>query len=364
MQIVTTLSADPLEAVPMDPRKIPFGKIFNRHSFTAEFRDGAWQTGRIAPLESFSLHPGALVLHYAQAIFEGLKAFVQPDGSVALFRPRMNARRLQASAARMAMPAVEETVFLEAILGLIRADYASIPRYPGSLYIRPAMIGTQPYLGVAASKEFTFYILTLPTGAYFPDLAAGPGAVDVLISESVVRASPGGTGNIKAAANYAITLQVTSQAAAAGCSQVLFLDSSPDRRVEELGGMNVIFVEDGGLVTPPLTGTILPGVIRDSVLHLAKDQGLAVREYADTFAELIDGLKSGRIKEAIACGTAAVVTGIRRFRLESGETIPVGDAQAPGPVTSSLFESLQSIQYGRSPDKFGWRLPVEGIRLT
>ncbi|MGB7763132.1 MAG: branched-chain amino acid aminotransferase [Bryobacteraceae bacterium] len=363
MQIIEDLCPDPVAASRPDPAKIAFGKTFSRHSFVAEFRDGAWQSARIAPIEPFSLHPGALVLHYAQSIFEGLKAFAQPDGGVALFRPLMNARRFQSSAARMAMPRVDEALFLDAILGLVAADCAFIPRFPGSLYIRPAMIATQPYIGVSSSTEFKFFVITLPAGAYFPALASGAGAVDVLISESVVRAFPGGTGNIKTAANYAITLQVTAKAAAAGCGQVLFLDSSPARRVEELGGMNVLFVEDGSLVTPPLSGTILPGVIRDSVLQLAKDRGMSVREYAYTLQELQDGLRSGKITEAIACGTAAVVSGIRRFHLESGATISVGDASGPGPVTSALFEHLQGIQYGRLPDRHGWLMRVDGVHL-
>ncbi len=356
MRIVKQLSPEPARPRQGDPAKIAFGKTFNPHFFVADFRDGAWGDGRIAPLECFSLHPGALVLHYAQSIFEGLKAFPQPDGGVALFRPGMNARRFQASADRMAMPRVEESGFLDAIVALVDADRAYVPPFPGSLYVRPAMIGTQPYIGVASSNEFRFFVITLPAGAYFSELAAGAGAVDVLISESVVRASRGGTGNIKAAANYAITLKITSDAGAAGCAQVLFLDSSPERRMEELGGMNVMFVEDGGLVTPPLNDTILPGVTRDSVLQLARDRGIPVREYAYTLPELLDGLKDGRITEAIACGTAAVVTGIRAFHLEDGTKIPL--ANAPGPLTSSLFETLQGIQYGRIPDPYGWLLRV------
>ena len=363
MQIIKDVSADPVAVGRIDPATIVFGKTFSRHSFVAEFKDAAWQSARIAPIEPFSLHPGALVLHYAQSIFEGLKAFAQPDGGVALFRPERNARRFQASAARMAMPLVEEALFLEAILGLVAADHAYIPGFPGSLYVRPAMIATQPYLGVRSSSEFKFFVVTLPAGVYFPGLASGAGAVDVLISESMVRAFPGGTGNVKTAANYAITLQVTSKAAAAGCGQVLFLDSSPDRRVEELGGMNVMFVEEGSLVTPPLNDTILAGVIRDSVLQLAKDQGLPVREYAYTLKELHEGLQTGKITEAIACGTAAVVTGIRRFHLENGGTIPVGDASGPGPITSALFENLQGIQYGRLPDTHGWLMHVDGVHL-
>lgn len=345
----------------LDPAQVKFGKTFSPHFFVAECRDGAWSDARIAPLESFSLHPGALVLHYAQEIFEGLKAFAQPDGGVALFRPEMNARRFQASAARMAMPKVDESLFLDAVLGLAEADRAWVPEYPGSLYIRPAMIATQPYIGVSSSHEYKFFVVTLPAGKYFAGHSSGPGGADVLVSESLVRAWPGGTGNVKTAANYAITLQITAKAMAAGLNQVLFLDSSPERRVEELGGMNVMFVEDGGLVTPPLSGTILPGITRDSVITLARDMGIAVREYAYTLDELIAGVKSGRVAEAIACGTAAVVTGIRTLCFEDGTRLRVGSAQAPGPITCALFERLQGIQYGRLADKFGWLRRAGGV---
>jgi len=362
MQIVRNVTEDMAPAHPLDPSRIAFGKTFSPHSFVADYRDGGWTGARIAPLEPFSLHPGAMVLHYAQEIFEGLKAFVQPDGGVVLFRPGMNARRFQASAERMAMPKVDESLFLDAVLGLVETDRAWVPEYPGSLYIRPAMIATQPYIGVSSSTEYKFFVITLPAGKYFSNLDAGPGAVDVLVAESLVRAWPGGTGNVKTAANYAITLQITAKATAAGLNQVLFLDGSRERRVEELGGMNVMFVEDGGLVTPPLSGTILPGVTRDSVITLARDAGIAVREYAYTLDELTSGVKTGRITEAIACGTAAVVTVIRTLCFENGTKLRVGGTEAAGPVTRALFERLQGIQYGRQPDKFGWLRRIGGVR--
>lgn len=362
MQIVKNVTEDMAPANPLDPSRIAFGKTFSPHFFVAEYRDGGWTGARIAPLEPFSLHPGALVLHYAQEIFEGLKAFVQPDGGVALFRPGMNARRFQASAERMAMPKVDESLFLDAVLGLAETDRAWVPEYPGSLYIRPAMIATQPYIGVGSSTEYKFFVITLPAGKYFSNLDSGPGAVDVLVAESMVRAWPGGTGNVKTAANYAITLQITAKATAAGLGQVLFLDASPERRVEELGGMNVMFVEDGGLVTPPLGGTILPGITRDSVIRLAAEAGIAVREYAYTLEELTSGVKSGQITEAIACGTAAVVTGIRTLCFENAARLPVGSTKDPGPITRTLFERLQGIQYGRQPDSFGWLSRAGGMR--
>jgi branched-chain amino acid aminotransferase len=366
MQIERNVTEDLAPATALDPTHIAFGKTFSPHFFVADYRNGAWTGARIAPLESFSLHPGALVLHYAQEIFEGLKAFAQPDGGVALFRPKMNARRFQRSAERMAMPQVDESLFLDAVLGLAETDRAWVPEYPGSLYIRPAMIATQPYIGVSSSTEYKFFVVTLPAGKYFSNLASGPGAVDVLVAESMVRAWPGGTGNVKTAANYAITLQITAKATANGLGQVLFLDASPERRVEELGGMNVMFVEKGGLVTPPLSGTILPGVTRDSVITLAQDEGIAVREYAYTLDELTSGIRSGQITEAIACGTAAVVTGIRTLCFENGAKLQLGGPEkgkaAPGPITCRLFERLQGIQYGRQTDKFGWLRRVDGTR--
>jgi branched-chain amino acid aminotransferase len=362
MRIAYNISQPPAQQRP-DPRNIVFGRTFTPHMFIAEYRAGAWQDARVTPVQNFSLHPAALVFHYAQAIFEGLKAFEQPDGGLALFRPEMNARRFNASAKRMAMPCVDEELFLDAIVGLVQTDRASVPPFPGSLYIRPTMIGTEVCLGVRSSSEYTFFILTLPAGLYFPEIAGGAGAIDVLVSESAVRATPGGTGNVKAAANYAVTLQVISQAKSLNCAQVLFLDPSPLHHVEEMGGMNIMFIEDGALVTPPLTGTILAGVTRDSVLHFAKDLQLTVQERAYGLEEMVDGLRMGRITEAIACGTAASITGIRSFHFDNGSVVPVGKA-SPGPVTNALFHRLQDIQYGRLPDKYGWVVPVQGVRTT
>ena len=362
MRIAYNISQPPAQERP-DPRTIVFGRTFTPHMFIAEYKAGTWQDARIAPVQHFSLHPAALVFHYAQAIFEGLKAFEQPDGSVALFRPEMNARRFNASARRMAMPCVDEELFLDATVGLVQTDRASVPPFPGSLYIRPAMIATEACLGVKSSSEYTFFILTLPAGLYFPEIAGGAGAIEVLVAESVVRASPGGTGNVKAAANYAVTLQVISQAKSLNCAQVLFLDQSPLHHVEEMGGMNIMFIEDGALVTPPLTQTILAGVTRDTVLHLAKDLQLTVQERAYGLEEMVDGLRMGRITEAMACGTAAAITGIRSFHFEDGNVLPIG-AACPGPVTNALFHRLQDIQYGRLPDKYGWVVPVQGVRTA
>ncbi len=330
--------------------------------FLCEYRDGQWQNARIEPLRNFSLHPAALVLHYAQAIFEGMKAFRQPDGSVALFRPEKNARRFNRSAQRMGMPELPEEVFLEAVSALTRVEEDHVVEQPGSLYIRPVMIGTEASIGVRSSTEFLFYVITLPSGAYFPEAHGGPGAISVLISNSTVRAARGGTGSIKAAANYAVTLKVISDAKQKECAQVLFLDTSADQHVEEMGGMNIMFIENETLVTPPLSETILPGVVRDSILTLARDLDIPVREHAYTFEGLLSKLRDRSISEAFACGTAATVTGIQSFKTEKGEFFKL---PAPGPLSTKLHDALVAVQYGHAPDKHGWlRLVAEAKSLV
>ncbi|MDQ2840754.1 MAG: branched-chain amino acid aminotransferase [Acidobacteriota bacterium] len=335
----------------LDPKKIVFGKTFAPNMFVCEYEEGRWRDPRIEPLHSLSLHPAALVLHYAQAIFEGMKAFRQADGSVALFRPEMNAARLQKSANRMCMPLVDEELFLSAVSELARVEEDFALAEPGSLYLRPVMIGTEASIGVRSSNQFVFYVMALPSGAYFPEAHGGPGAVRVLISDSVVRAAPGGTGSVKAAANYAVTLKVISDAKERDCAQVLFLDITPERHVEEMGGMNIMFVENGTVVTPPLNETILPGVVRDSILTLASDIGIPTREHAYSIEELLTKLKTGVLTEAFACGTAATVTGIAMFKTERGETFPFA---APGPLSEKLYQQLTAVQYGRTADKHGW----------
>ncbi len=339
----------------LDPNHIAFGKVFTPNMFVCEYKDGRWAGARLQPVQAFPLHPAALVLHYAQAIFEGLKAFRQQDGSVALFRAEKNAARFNRSAHRMCMPEVPEELFLNAVAEISRVEEEWIPSEPGSLYLRPTMIGTEASIGVRSSNEFLFFVLALPAGAYFPQAAGGLGAVDVLISKSVIRAAPGGTGAVKAAANYAVTLKVISDARNHNCAQVLFLDASQEQRVEEMGGMNIMFVEAGTLVTPPLNDTILAGVVRDSILKLGADSGIRIREYAYTAQELFSKLKSGEIEEALACGTAATVTAISRFSTEDGQTFSL---KAPGPMTEQLHRKLIAMQYGRTDDLHGWRRQV------
>src|SRR5579872_1722353 len=258
--------------VDLDPTRLEFGKTFAPDWFVSEYRSGHWQNSRVEPLHNISLHPAAIVFHYGQSIFEGMKAYRWANGKVALFRPMDNARRFARSAERMAMASVDPEFFVEAVKALVRADMEWIPREPGSLYIRPTMMGTETAIGVHASNEFLFFILALPSGAYFKETGVNTtGTVAVYVAETSSRAAVGGTGDVKASANYAISLHTIEEGKKQGCSQVLFLDSTGRRQVEELGGMNVFFVEKNRLCTPPLQGTILPGITRDSVIQVARD---------------------------------------------------------------------------------------------
>jgi branched-chain amino acid aminotransferase len=253
----------------------------------------------------------------------------------------------------MDMPAVPEELFVEATRRLVAIERSYVPNAPGSLYIRPTMFATEAALGVRSATQYVFYILALPTGSYFKETSGGAGSVRVLISESSVRAVPGGTGAAKAAGNYAATLRITSRARQMGCPQVLFLNALDRRTIEEMGGMNILFVRNGVVVTPPLTDTILRGVTRDAILASAADVGVRAEETRLDIEEVLRDIRSGAITEGIACGTAAVLTGINAFVRESGETVAFG-TPAPGPVTSKLYDCIQAVQRGERPDTRGW----------
>ncbi|HYI08405.1 MAG TPA: branched-chain amino acid aminotransferase [Thermoanaerobaculia bacterium] len=355
---IANLSAQRTPPYSLDPQDIEFGRICTPNFFLVEYRGGRWQDPRVEALHGFTLHPATNVFHYAQAIFEGLKAYRQSDDKVALFRPEMNARRFNESAARMGMPAVDEQLFVEAIRRLVDIERAFVPQAPGSLYIRPTMIGTEACLGVRSSNEFLFYVITLPSGAYFKEMAAGTGTVRVYVEQATSRAAPGGTGGVKAAANYAVTLKSITVAKERGCSQVLFLDAARRHRVEELGGMNVFFVRNGELMTPTLNGTILAGVTRDSLLAIGPSLGIPASETDIDIDEVIEGVQSGAITEAIACGTAATVVGISELVFSDGRVFEIGGGKL-GPVTKRLFDEIQAIQFGTEPDRFGWTSQVE-----
>ena len=332
-----------------------FGKIFSDHMVTIEWTEGqGWHSATLGPREPISLDPAAAVLHYAQEIFEGLKAYRLADGAMALFRPDANARRFNASARRLAMPELPEELFIEAIRQLVNTDADWFPSVEGgSLYLRPFMIATEAFLGVRPAKEYKFIVIASPAGNYFK---SGAPAVSIWVSD-YTRAAPGGTGAAKCGGNYAASLVPTAEAFAQGHDQVLFLDAAEHKWVEELGGMNLFFVmADGRIVTPPLTGTILPGVTRDSLLRLATEEGLKVSEEPYSLDQWQADAASGALLETFACGTAAVVTAVGKVAGRDGEfTIGSG---GPGQITQKLRSRLVAIQRGEAPDPHGWVLKL------
>lgn len=349
----------PKPTINLDPQKIEFGQIFPPLWLSCEYSDGAWHDANIDVLSTINLHPAAITLQYGQSIFEGMKAYKWEDGSVNLFRPIENAKRLNRSADRMAMPTLDEAFFVEGIRTLVSQQFDWIPKNPGSLYIRPSMIATEPCIGVRAAKQFLFFAITMPSGAYFPQTSgqSGAGAIQVYIASKVSRASRGGTGSVKATANYAITLKSIAEGKAKHCSQVLYLDARGQGLIEEMGGMNIFFVAGKKLLTPRLTDTILPGITRDSIIKIAPTLGYEVEETEINIDTLCAQIKKGIVTEAFACGTAAVICGIKNFLLDSGEEVALS-AAAPGTVTQTLYDNLVGIQYGTRPDPYGWVVKV------
>jgi len=342
------ISADARVAVLENPG---FGTNFTDHMVTVEWTESrGWHDATIGPRQPIPLDPAAAVLHYAQEIFEGLKAYVQADGSIALFRPDANARRFNDSARRLAMPELPESVFVEAIERLVQIDRDWIPGGEGaSLYLRPFMIATEAFLGVRPAKQYKFIVIASPAGNYFK---SGAPAVSIWVSD-YTRAAPGGTGAAKCGGNYAASLVPQAEAIARGHDQVVFLDAAEHKWIEELGGMNLYFVfEDGTLLTPALSGTILPGITRDSLLTLAREEGLNVQEGRYSFDQWRADAESGRLVETFACGTAAVVTPVGKVAGRDGEfTIGGG---GPGQLTGKLKARLVAIQRGEAPDTHGW----------
>ena len=338
-----------------------FGRIFTDHMVVVPYKEGeGWGKGVLKAYGPIEMDPAASVLHYGQAIFEGFKAYKQQDGSIATFRPEANSRRFNTSAARLAMPDLPEAIFLEAAKALITQDQAWVPGAVGeSLYMRPLMIGTEAALGVRPSNEYLFILMASPSGAYFP---AGVKPVTVWISDDYVRAAPGGTGFAKCAGNYAASLVAQHQAKGEGCDQVVWLDAVTRNYIEEMGGMNMFFVyQENGvttIATPELTGTLLPGITRDSLLQLARELGYRAEERKITVDEWRAAIKSGRMTEVFACGTAAVITPVGHVKSTRGEwSINKGET---GPVAARLREALLNLQHGLAPDTHGWMKKIVG----
>ncbi len=336
-----------------------FGRYFTDHMVTIRWSRGrGWYDAQLRPYAPLEMDPATMTFHYGQAIFEGLKAYAQPDGSVAMFRPEANAGRFQRSARRLAMAELPEELFLEACEVLVRQDVGWLPRGDGeSLYLRPFMIATEVGLGVRPASDYLFLLIASPAGAYFP---RGVQPVTVWLSEDFVRAAPGGTGEAKCAGNYAASLIAQAQAAEKGCDQVVWLDANEHRWVEEMGGMNLCFVYGSGpdarVLTPELSGSLLPGVTRDSLLTLSRDLGYRAEEGRISVEQWRDGNADGSLTEVFACGTAAVITPVGQVKSAHGEWT-VGDG-GTGPVTARLRQALLDIQHGAAPDTHGWMHPV------
>ena len=348
---VTTSTTIGQKPRPQDA-ELGFGKYTTDHMFLMDFTQGkGWHDARIEPYGDLRLDPTAMVLHYNQEVFEGLKAYHLPDGGIGLFRPEKNIERMNSSARRMVMPEVDPELFLQALKELILLDRDWIPKSEGtSLYIRPTMIATEPALGVRPSDKYLFFIILGPVGAYYPE---GFSPTKIYVSDRYIRAADGGVGQIKTSGNYGATLYVSREASQKGYTQVLWLDAKERKYVEEVGTSNIFFLINDQLVTPPLGGTILPGVTRDSVLQLASHWGMNAVERPISIEEVVEGCKSGSLKEMFATGTAAVISPVGVISYK-GEDLQIADGNT-GELSQKLYDEITGIQYGRKEDPFGWR---------
>lgn len=339
-----------------DVTTIPFGTVFTDHIFQMNYdTEKGWFDPRIVPFQPISLSPAAAVYHYAQEIFEGLKAYRTPDGTVQLFRPTENVKRMNDSAARLCFPHIDEELFLEGLKQFIAVEKDWVPSEPGtSLYIRPFVIATEANLSVHASHSYLFTIIASPVGSYYKE---GINPVKIKIEEEDVRAVRGGTGYTKCGGNYAASLRASERAESNGYSQVLWLDGVERKYIEEVGSMNVMFQIGDEIVTPKLTGSVLPGITRKSCIELMKSWGYKVSERLLSIDELISAIESGNLIEAWGTGTAAVVSPIGELSV-NGKTFIINNNQI-GELTQKLYDELTAIQWGKKADPFGWIVPVE-----
>lgn len=340
---------------PSDESKLGFGKIFSDHFFNVKYKEGkGWYDPIIEPYRQLMLDPTAMCLHYGQEIFEGLKAYRGQDGAIYLFRPHENIKRMNASAERLCMPQIDENLFLEAMKKLVILERDWIPHGAGtSMYIRPTMIATEAALGVHPAGEYLFFIVVGPVGAYYPQ---GFSPTKMYVSEEYVRAVRGGIGHVKAAGNYAASLYASRIATNMGYTQVLWLDSVEKKYVEEVGTSNIFFLVGDELTTPPLGGSILPGVTRNSVIALAKHLGTRVVERPISIDEVITASQNGSLKEAFASGTAAIVSPVGQIHFRGKEYLINGGKT--GALAEKLYNEILQIQYGLKEDPFGWRVKI------
>ena len=334
-----------------DENALGFGQYFSDHMLVITYDDGqGWHDAVVHQYQNFSLDPAAMVLHYGQAIFEGMKAYRGKDNDIYLFRPKANIERMNLSAQRMCMPTLPVDDVLSGIKELLLADQDWIPSAPGAtLYIRPTMIASEPVLGVRPGKQYLFYVILSPVGAYYPE---GFNPVKIFVTDKYVRAVPGGVGNAKTAGNYAASLMAAREAQEAGFTQVLWLDAVERKYIEEVGTMNIFFVIGDEVITPPLSGSILPGITRDSVLRITRDWGLNVVERRLTIDEVFAANEDGSLKEIFGTGTAAVISPVGSLHYKGKDCLIHGGKT--GPLSQKLFDEIQAIQYGDKEDPYGW----------
>jgi branched-chain amino acid aminotransferase len=351
---VTLHKAQSLKEKP-DQDNLGFGQYFTDHMLTMKWdRQQGWHDAQICPYGDFHVDPAAMVFHYGQAIFEGLKAYRAQDGSILMFRPKDNLERLNRSAMRMCMPRIPVDKVLQAMKALVYLDREWIPEREGAaLYIRPTMVATEPALGLRPSEEYLFFIIKSPVGAYY---AEGFNPTKIYVEETYVRAVPGGVGEAKTAGNYAASVKALTEAQQKGYTQVLWLDALEHKYIEEVGTSNIFFVINDELLTPPLGGTILAGITRDSVLTLASDWGIKTAERRITIDEVVAAAEDGSLTEAFGAGTAAVISPVGEFSYK-GKSIIVNNGKT-GELSRRLFDGIQALQRGMLPDPHGWLVRV------
>jgi branched-chain amino acid aminotransferase len=354
MQLTITRSSQ-LKPKPA-PGNLGFGTLFTDHMFNMDYSvEKGWHNPRIEPYAPFVMAPSVMVFHYGQGIFEGLKAYRTAKGKIQLFRPQQNFKRFNYSAGKLCIPPIDEAFALKALKELLKIEREWVPDAPGtSLYIRPTIIATDPFLGVRASHTYRFFIILSPVGAYYPE---GFNPVKIMVTREHVRAVRGGIGDTKTMGNYAASLLAGEKAHQAGFTQVLWLDGVEQKYVEEVGSMNILFVIGNELVTPMLNGSILPGITRDSVLALAKSWGIKTAERRISIDEVFAAHQSGALTEIFGSGTAAVISPVGELKYED-KTIKVGQGKA-GPMAQRLYDTITDIQYGRAADPMGWIEPVD-----
>ena len=348
---VTRAEQNQLKTRPVDETQLGFGEIVTDHMYKMDWESGkGWSNPRIEPYGPISIDPAAMVLHYGQEVFEGLKAYTGQDGGINLFRPEENLKRINRSAERLCMPEVDVNLAMEGMKKLILLDRDWIPKSEGtSLYIRPNMIATEPHLGVRPANTYLFYIIIGPVGAYYKE---GLNPVKIYVEDFFVRASIGGTGEAKTSGNYASSLLAAEEAKKKGFTQVLWLDAAERKYVEEVGTMNMFFVIENEVITAPLNGSILPGVTRDSVIRIVNEWGMKLSERSLAIDEVIAAAKDGRLKEAFGTGTAAVISPVGQITYKDEDFIVGGGKM--GELSQKLYDEIVSVQYGHKPDPYGW----------